>query len=349
LSRRDFREHGDRAAPGRVDYVKIPIYEKGQLVGYQAVAPTDLRAVEYQGLISRDASEHRGMATVFKQAATVGAQATRQLESLPVSALATSTSLASLAPVTQPLVGTLAQAEDAAQDWARQVIQSGKATESVGQRLQGMMNNLGGMLPQQQVGQKRGFFSKLLGFASLGLGFVPGVGPLLSTLTGIASSAVGGDWAGALTQGVAGFQSRGAFRSSGGGARNSQGVPYADYGGARATGGPVSRGRAYLVGERRPELFVPDDDGWIHPSVRPYAGSGGGDGHWHALLARIDATLSRHAAAIEKFETAPPDHVLMKGARTPAGQAAIGRASQEHFSRDARALDWQNRRAQGVI
>ena len=35
----------------------------------------------------------------------------------------------------------------------------------------------------------------------------------------------------------------------------------------RATGGPVSGGRAYMVGERGPELFVPTAAGRIEPSV----------------------------------------------------------------------------------
>lgn len=40
----------------------------------------------------------------------------------------------------------------------------------------------------------------------------------------------------------------------------------------RATGGPVAPGRAYLVGERGPELFVPTSSGRIDPST----GSGQG-------------------------------------------------------------------------
>ncbi|WP_337180411.1 tail tape measure protein [Sphingopyxis granuli] len=35
----------------------------------------------------------------------------------------------------------------------------------------------------------------------------------------------------------------------------------------RATGGPVSAGRAYRVGERGPELFVPDASGRIEPAA----------------------------------------------------------------------------------
>jgi len=40
----------------------------------------------------------------------------------------------------------------------------------------------------------------------------------------------------------------------------------------RATGGPVAPGRAYRVGERGPELFVPTASG----RVEPHAGGGGG-------------------------------------------------------------------------
>ena len=37
--------------------------------------------------------------------------------------------------------------------------------------------------------------------------------------------------------------------------------------GERANGGPVRAGRPYVVGERRPELFIPKSSGWILPSV----------------------------------------------------------------------------------
>jgi hypothetical protein len=44
----------------------------------------------------------------------------------------------------------------------------------------------------------------------------------------------------------------------------------------RASGGPVQRGRPYIVGEDRPEVFVPDQNGTIVPSVSGFrAGSGG--------------------------------------------------------------------------
>jgi len=46
--------------------------------------------------------------------------------------------------------------------------------------------------------------------------------------------------------------------------------------GKRATGGTVSAGSPYIVGERRPELFVPDQRGTILPDAR---GAGGGAVH----------------------------------------------------------------------
>jgi TP901 family phage tail tape measure protein len=56
--------------------------------------------------------------------------------------------------------------------------------------------------------------------------------------------------------------------------------------GARAAGGPVTAGMPYIVGEQRPELFVPQTNGFIMPNVPSSGGggsgwSGGGDFHVH--------------------------------------------------------------------
>lgn len=45
------------------------------------------------------------------------------------------------------------------------------------------------------------------------------------------------------------------------------------FGGGRAGGGPVTAGKAYVVGEKRPELFVPNVSGVIVPNVGRDAGS----------------------------------------------------------------------------
>jgi len=41
--------------------------------------------------------------------------------------------------------------------------------------------------------------------------------------------------------------------------------------GARAKGGPVSRGNSYLIGEKRPEIFTPNRSGHINPNTGPAA------------------------------------------------------------------------------
>lgn len=52
-------------------------------------------------------------------------------------------------------------------------------------QLSGMIGQVAGFAPQQTVGKKRGFFSKLLGAAAPFLSFIPGVGPILSQVAGM--------------------------------------------------------------------------------------------------------------------------------------------------------------------
>lgn len=61
--------------------------------------------------------------------------------------------------------------------------------------------------------------------------------------------------------------------------------------GERANGGPVRAGRPYVVGERRPELFVPKSSGWILPSV-PKGLDGGGAGIDYGKLAKAMAGMA---------------------------------------------------------
>jgi TP901 family phage tail tape measure protein len=69
---------------------------------------------------------------------------------------------------------------------------------------------------------------------------------------------------------------------------------------ARQHGGPVKAGQAYVVGEHRPELFVPDRDGMILPQVpgegvgAPWAGAGGG-----AVVVNNYVTIDRPVVASE--------------------------------------------------
>lgn len=248
---------------------------------------------------------------------------------------------------------------------AASVIQLAKSAESTGEKLLGMIGGLAGMLPGggQQTG-KRGFFSKMLGFAAPFLNFIPGVGPILSTLAGMGSAALAGDWGGVLTGAVSGLSPGGAFRGTGGGGRAP--LPTSDHSGlngvslmppggslpGRASGGPVQRGRAYMVGEYRTEVFEPDEDGFIHPSVESYRRSRGGmsgggrgaSGGWGAMIERLLRAVEENSATLSGIRSMPADHVLMVGGKSAAGQRAVADAYMSHAGRDPSAIDWMARR-----
>ena len=60
---------------------------------------------------------------------------------------------------------------------------------------------------------------------------------------------------------------QGLFAGSGGGGLLSGIFSAIGFGGFRANGGPVEAGQAYIVGEKRPEVFVPNVNGTVIPSV----------------------------------------------------------------------------------
>lgn len=102
---------------------------------------------------------------------------------------------------------------------------------------------------------------------------------------------------------------------SGGGGGLLSGLFGSIFGGAREKGGPVTAGKAYLVGEKRPELFVPGMSGTIIPSIGGVAqGSGGasrlvvtlGDG----LVAQILDSARDQAVQIVEAGLSNYDRVL---------------------------------------
>lgn len=232
----------------------------------------------------------------------------------------------------------------AAEDWAKKVIVSG---ESVSKRLGAAFNQLGAFLPQQQVGRKRSLFGKILGAAAPFLSFIPGIGPILSAGASIASAGLQGNWSDAFAQGVGALQPGGAFRGSGssGGSGSGGGLGSAAgsaFDGYRAAGGPVRRGRAYVVGEHRAEVFEPGEDGYVYPSVDSYEhGRGGvsfgrhGDKGIGTLLTRIEEHFAR-------VSSVPMDHVFTYGAKRNPG--AVTEAFMSHGARDPKVIEWMNRR-----
>ena len=185
---------------------------------------------------------------------------------------------------------------------------------SILDQLSGAIGQIAGMMPQQTVGKKRGLFSKILGFAAPFLSFIPGVGPILSQIAGIASNAAAGNWAVAISGVAGGFASGGVFRSSGGGSSGSgSGAATGNRGSGlipRAAGGPGYRGRTYWVGENGPEPFMAPSNGYFlnHRDAMHAMGGGGGDSGMSAAIERLNAFLAR-------LEGMRPHDVVRLGAR----------------------------------
>jgi len=98
--------------------------------------------------------------------------------------------------------------------------------------------------------------------------------------------------AGAMRDGIAAILGNG-----GGGSRGGLGGLFASLFGApgRATGGPVSPGRPYWVGERGPELFVPTASGRV--DALPAVGGGGRDVR---VAITINAPSGESAGALQQ-------------------------------------------------
>jgi hypothetical protein len=85
--------------------------------------------------------------------------------------------------------------------------------------------------------------------------------------------------------------------------------------GMREKGGPVKAGQPYVVGEKRPELFVPKTDGYIAPSV-PTSFDGGGSGGGATFhLYDADGTLLGTMRGAAKAEVASQARGLLRGTR----------------------------------
>jgi hypothetical protein len=90
----------------------------------------------------------------------------------------------------------------------------------------------------------------------------------------------------------------------------------------RAAGGPVTKGRPYVVGEKRPELFVPNQSGRILPRV-PAMGTAGGGGRGGGSTANYSISV----------------HVAPGGDLVEAGRQTV-RAIQEYEKRGGKS--WRN-------
>jgi tape measure domain-containing protein len=339
--------------------------EKGNVTGYDSYDPSEQQMTNAQAVAGLAKLNATIQAITYKSAVDAQQQTIERLNALntslaeiPPALKGAATGLTLLPESLRPIKPELKNAEVAAGSFAKSVIMSSRD-------MKGAFAQIAGFLPQGQSAGKRGFFSKLLGVAAPFLGFIPGVGPILSTLASIGSSAAAGDWGGALLATAGGFARGGAFRGSGGSgvsssaseaAGSSAGAAAASAFGnlpRRAAGGPVRRGRAYIVGEHRQEVFEPDEDGWIHPSIASFSrggGAGGGMGGMiDGLLEQVKQALEQNTQATvqlhTRVESMRAGDMLAIGARQNPG--AIGEGIKTAMSRDPRVTEWMTRRVNG--
>jgi hypothetical protein len=88
------------------------------------------------------------------------------------------------------------------------------------------------------------------------------------------------------------------------------------FGGFRAGGGPVQGGRAYVVGERGPELMIPGQSGFVVPNNALRRGGMGGSSSY-APVYNIDAR-GADAAAVARLERSLAERDRTESARIAA-------------------------------
>ncbi len=109
----------------------------------------------------------------------------------------------------------------------------------------------------------------------------------------------------------------GGFSPTAGGFASMLGIP------GRATGGPVQDGMPYIVGERRPELFVPNVPGRIVPRVPSVAGLHGGGGGSSVVELRLSPELTAQILAEAKGQS-----IRISQDSTARGLAAYDKGKQ---------------------
>lgn len=141
----------------------------------------------------------------------------------------------------------------------------------------------------------RGFIDDLLNGASAGEAFANVLGKIGDKLLDLAMNDLFGGGNGGGT-GLLGALLGGL----GGGGASSGPLSWLDDM-FRADGGPVSAGQPYIVGEKRPELFVPRTSGTIVPQVPSLVAAANDNGTTFAPVYHIDAR-GADAAAVARLE-----------------------------------------------
>ena len=134
-----------------------------------------------------------------------------------------------------------------------------------------------------------------------------------------------GDVAKSVLRDIANDLVRSGIRSLLGSLFGTGGVVASLFGGGRAAGGPVDSGTSYLVGERGPELFVPDGAGSIVPNSRLSSTGGGGEGTAITVVQNFESGIDegRLAQVARQIKEDTTDGILAAIQRGGGFRAAV--------------------------
>lgn len=82
--------------------------------------------------------------------------------------------------------------------------------------------------------------------------------------------------------------------------------------GVRGTGGPAIANRAYLVGDRGPELLTVGQSSYVHPNSSIGSGGGGDTNHFH-INGSDPATIAREIERVMKNRVARSRSLALDG------------------------------------
>jgi hypothetical protein len=144
------------------------------------------------------------------------------------------------------------------------------------------------------VGQSGGILGQIFGGSGIGGGGSQAAASAALTTAGTTLTTAGAALTGAataLTTAAATMSASGGAGGAGGGLASLLG----SFGGGQERGGDVTPGKWYVVGEKRPEVFVPHTSGTILPSAAPSAMTGG-DTHVTMNVQTSDADSFRKSS-----------------------------------------------------
>jgi tape measure domain-containing protein len=151
----------------------------------------------------------------------------------------------------------------------------------------------------------------------------------LSLINPLKNAMTGGDNPVLATVLSTGIKTFGAWLGSGSGITDPTGGTFGGTGNGfaeRAAGGPVSAGQAYVVGEKRPELFVPSVNGTILPRLPTVAGGAAAAGDSFALTQHLHISTGVQGTVRAEIQNMLPQIVATSRAAMLEAQARRGRS-----------------------